>query len=208
MTDDQCLPGAEPGVTRLVSLDELEQLWQRQVGPFLANLRQTAVQLVDDLANRNGLAMLAQVRQTIAETIEATLKSQESTLWAQLRPALNEGTDALRQKTDTLLANLKQMIAATVIEVFRIHVPEYSRWAGQRIMDYFLASMLFGLALVLAAVGGVLGLEAAGFPRYATYLTSGGIALGAGLVFLKLRSSRWGGIAQVNGRQANGKAKT
>src|SRR5262249_33016430 len=124
MPDDHVMPEAPPAAesARLVSLDELEQLWQRQVGPFLANLKQTALQLIDDLSNRKDGPILARLRQTVTETLETAL-------WAQLKPALNEGGDALRQKADSMLAGIRQMIALTVIEVFRVHVPEYSRWA-------------------------------------------------------------------------------
>jgi hypothetical protein len=176
---------------RLLSLDDLEEAWQRQVGPFLQNVKQMTLQVIEDVGSKHGGPALAHFRQTLTDTLGAALKSQEAALWAQLKPALHEGGDALRQKTDLLLDNLKQFIATTVVEVFRIHVPEYSRWAGQRVLDYFLAGTLFCLAVVLICVGGILGLEAAGLPRYATYLLSGGAALGVGFIFLKLRSSQW-----------------
>ena len=101
----------------------------------------------------------------------------------------------VRRQSDGYLENLQQFIATTVVEVFRVHVPDYSRWAGQRVLDYVLAGTLFCLAAVLFCVGAILGLERAGFPPFATYLVSGGFALLAGLAFLKLRSQHWSGGA-------------
>ena len=159
--------------------------------PFLQQVKQMALEVIEEIGQKHGTPALAQLRQTLVETVGAVLKREEGSLLAQLKPAMVEGGDAVRQKTDSLLGDLKQFITTTVVEVFRVHVPEYSRWAGQRVLDHILAATLFCLAAVLVCVGGILGLERAGLPQYAVYLIGGSVALVAGLAFLKLRSRRW-----------------
>lgn len=187
------------GIPTLLSLSELEQIWQRQVGVFLQDMKQTTLKLVEDVSAKYGESALARVRQTLTDTMAAVFKSQEAALWAQLKPALSEGTEAMRQKADAMMANLKQVIAVTVGEVFRVHVPEYSRWAGQRVLDYFLAGTLFCLAVVLVGVGTVHGLLHVGLPPFVTYLVTGTGALVLGLVFLRVRARRWSATVSETG---------
>lgn len=176
-----------------MTLDDFEQAWQRQLAPCLQEVKKMTLELIEEVGRKHGGPGLAHVQQTLTATVTAALKTQESALWTELKPALLQGGEAVRQKTDGLVESFKQFIAMTVIEVFRVHVPDYSRWAGQRVLDYVLAGTLFCLAVVLICVGALLGLERAGFPLYATYLVTGGLALVAGLAFLKLRARHWGG---------------
>jgi hypothetical protein len=64
------------------------------------------------------------------------------------------------------------------------------------------ADTLFCLAAVLLCVGGVLGLQQAGLPPYATYLLGGSVALGAGWALLRLRAWDWAGRQVPPGKGA------
>jgi len=170
----------------LSEVPELEQALSRQMGPFLEQVKQMTLEVIDEVGRRHGTPLLAQVRQTLVETIAAVVKAEVPALVQQLQPSLREGGDALRKNADNLVLELKQAVTRTVIEVFQVHLPEYSRRAGQRVLAYLLAGTLFCVGAVLGSVGIILTLERAGLPGYATYLIGAGLALGVGLAFLKL----------------------
>jgi hypothetical protein len=105
----------------------------------------------------------------------------------QLRP----GGDAARRLAEGWIQELREFVNTTVRDLFEKRLPEYSRWAGQRVIDYVLVGILFAMAAVLVCVGGVLGLREAGVPPYMTYLVAGAVALVFGFWLLKLRSRSW-----------------
>ncbi|MBM4073881.1 MAG: hypothetical protein FJ271_33925 [Planctomycetes bacterium] len=170
---------------------DFAQALQQQMEPFLQRVKQVTLEVIDEVGKQHGNAMLTQLRQIVMETVGVILKAEATTLIDRLRPAMIEGSDAVRHNTEGLLADLKGFITRTVAETFREHVPEYSRWAGQRIIDYVLAGTLFGLASILLCLGGIFGLQQLGVQPYATYLAGGIGALGAGWLFLRLRSRKW-----------------
>jgi hypothetical protein len=177
---------------QILALNDLDQALNRQMEPFLQRMKQITLEVIDEVAQKHGSPLVAQLRQTLVETVGVIVRAQVPAILDQLRPSVREGGDTFRKNADSMAADLKQFISKTVVEVFREHVPTYSRWAGQRIIDYFLAGTLFCLAAVLLCVGTILGLEKAGLPAYLTYLVGGGVAVGVGAAFLKLRSRRWG----------------
>jgi hypothetical protein len=178
-------PAPRPGP--VATIGEIEQAWQRQMEPLLLQVKQVALEVIDDVGRKHGNPLLGQVRQTLVETVGVLLKAELPALLEQLKPAVREGGEAVRHNADSLIADLKQFITTTVVEVFRVHVPEYSRWVGRRMIDYIVATTLFCLAAVLGCVGLILGLERAGLPAYATYLIGGGVAAAAAIALLKLR---------------------
>jgi hypothetical protein len=167
------------------TVPEVEQAIQRQLGPFLQQVKQMTLEVIDEVGRKHANPLLAQLRQTLAETIAALLKAEVPALLNQLKPAVLEGSDAFQQKTDKRVKELKEFITRTVSDVFRVHVPEYSSRAGHRMMVYLLAGTLFCLGAVVGCVGMILGLERAGLPGYATYLVGGGVAVAAGVLLLR-----------------------
>lgn len=169
----------------------ISQALRQEMEPFLQRVKQVTLEVIDEVGRRHGDTLLVQLRQIVVETVGVMLKAEATTLLDRLKPAMIEGSDAVRQNTEGLLADLKSFITQTVAETFRVHVPEYSCWAGQRIIDYVLAGTLFGLAAILLCIGGIYGLQHLGLPPFATYLTGGLSALSAGWLFLKFRSRKW-----------------
>lgn len=180
-------------------LDDIERALQHQMGPFLKQVKQMTLEAIDEISQKHGSPLLAQLRQTLIETVGVMLKMEVTALLEQMKPAVREGGDAVRKNAAGLTEDLKQFITKTVVEVFQLHVPEYSRRAGQRAIDYFLSGTLFCLAAVLLCLGSILGLEEAGLAPFAAYLIGGGAALAAGFAFLKLRSRRKPGEGPADG---------
>jgi hypothetical protein len=179
----------------LATVEDLEQAVQRQAEPLLQRVKQMTLEVIDEVARKHGNPLAAELRKVLLETVGSVLRTEAAALVDRLRPALLDGGTAMRQNADTLLKDLDQVLRSTVGEVFQDHVPAYSRWAGQRVIDYFLAGTLFCLAAVLLCVGGILGLQQAGLPSFVTYLVGGGVALGVGVFLLRLRSRHWGSTA-------------
>lgn len=173
------------------SPETISQALRQEMEPFLQRLKQVTLEVIDEVGKRHGDTLLTQLRQIAVDTVGVMLKAEASTLLDRLKPAVIEGSNAVRQNTEGLLGDMKQFITRTVAETFHQHVPEYSRWAGQRIIDYVLAGTLFGLAAILLCLGGIFGLQQLGMPPFATYLTGGLGALTAGWLFLKFRSRKW-----------------
>jgi hypothetical protein len=200
MTDDLAnLPTLTPAAAlaapadRAAAVQDIEQAFQRQMEPLLQRLKLVTLDVIDEVGRKHGGPLLAQVRQAAAETTAVLLRAELAALVERVTPAVREGSAAVRRDADQLLGELKHFINQTVVEAFQVHVPEYSRWAGQRVLDYFLAGTLFCLAAVLLCVGGILALQWAGLPPFAAYLLGGGAALAAGVVLLNLRSQHWRG---------------
>lgn len=164
---------------------------RQEMEPFLQRVKQVTLEVIDEVGKRHGDSLLIQLRQIVVDTVGVMLKAEATTLLDRLKPALIEGSDAVRQNTEGLLADLKKFVSKTIAETFHQHVPEYSRWAGQRIIDYVLAGTLFGLAAIMLCIGAIFGLQQLGLPPFATYLTGGIGALTAGWLFLKFRSRKW-----------------
>jgi hypothetical protein len=178
--------------SQLATLPDVEQALQRQTGPFLQQVKQMTLEVIDEVGRKHGSPLLAELRQTLVEAVTTLLKAEVPALLAHLKPTMREGGDAVQQKLDSVLLDLKTFITKTVVDVFRLHVPEYSRWAGQRVIAYLMAGTLFCLAAVLGFVGLILGLERAGLPPYATDLVGCAVAVAAGVVLLKLHWLRPG----------------
>jgi hypothetical protein len=177
--------------TPLEALHDLEQAVERQLEPFLQRVKQRALEVIDEVGQKQGNPLVAQLRETLVETLAVLLRNELAARLDRLKPAWLEGTSTVRQNADSLLDDLKQLITQTAVALVRVHAPEYSRWAGQRLFDYVIASTLFCLAAVLLILGCVLGLEKIGMPPFATYILGGGVALAAGWTFLKVRSRKW-----------------
>jgi hypothetical protein len=188
----------------LAAVADIERAVERQMEPLLHRAKQITLEVIDEVAQKHGNPLVAQLRQALLETVGTLIRTEAAALVDRLRPALLDSTAVARQNADVLLADLRKLINETVVEVFRVHVPEYSRWVGQRVIDYLLAGTLFCLTAVLVCVGVILGLEKAGVPGYATYLVSGGVALAVGVALLKLRSRHWAKVGEGSGQTTPG----
>jgi hypothetical protein len=177
--------------SQLAALDYLEQAFQRQMEPFLERVKQMTLEIVDEVGQKHGNSLFVQVRGILLETVGGMLKTEVAARLDKLRPAIVEGSDAVRNSADHLLKDMKQFITKTVVDVFQIHVPNYSSRAGRRMIDYFLAGTLLCLAAVLLFVGGILGLKHFDMPDYLAYLIGGAGALAVGMIYLKVRARKW-----------------
>jgi hypothetical protein len=195
MTERQANPPTPPGPgpagsastpDQLAVIEAVEQALQRQTESLLQRAKELALEAVDEVGRKHGSPLLAELRQALAESTAALFRAEMAALADRLRPALYEGGNAVRRDADRLVGELKGSLAEAVTDVFRVQVPGYAQRAGRRVLDYLLASTLLSTGAVLACVGGVLGLEQAGLPEYAAYLSGGGVALAAGAAVLKL----------------------
>ena len=177
--------------SQLPALDDLEQAFQRQMEPFLQRVKQMTLEIVDEVGQKHGNPLFVQVRGILLETVGGILKTEVAAQLDKLRPAIADGSDTIRKSADNLLADMKQFITKTVVDVFQVHVPNYSSRAGRRMIDYFLAGTLLCLAAVLLFVGGILGLKHFGVDDYLAYLIGGAGALTVGMIYLKVRARKW-----------------
>jgi len=176
--------------SQLTGVDDLEQAFQRQMEPFLQRVKQMTLEIVDEVGQKHGNPLFVQVRGILLETVGGILKTEVAARLDKLRPAIVEGSDAVRNSADNLLKDMKQFITKTVVDVFQVHVPNYSSRAGRRMIDYFLAGTLLCLAAVFLFVGGVLGMRHFGMPEYLAYLIGGAGALTVGMIYLKVRARK------------------
>lgn len=181
----------EPNPAPLAAVNDLEQAFQRQMDPFLERVKQMTLEIVDEVGQKHGSPLVVQVREILVETVGGMLKTEVAARLDRLRPAFLEGSDAIRTTADHFLADMKLFITKTVVDVFQVHVPEYSSRAGRRVIDYFLAGTLLCLAAVLLIMGSILGLEDAGLPKYLAFLIGGGAALAVGMIYLRVRARKW-----------------
>jgi hypothetical protein len=177
--------------SQVPALDDLEQAFQRQMEPFLQRVKQVTLEIVDEVGQKHGNPLFVQVRGILLETVGGILKTEVAARLDKLRPAIVEGSDAVRNSADNLLKDMKEFITKTVVDVFQVHVPNYSSRAGRRMIDYFLAGTLLCLAAVLLFVGGILGLKHFGVDDYLAYLIGGAGALTVGMIYLKVRARKW-----------------
>jgi hypothetical protein len=185
--------------SQLPALDDLEQAFQRQMEPFLQRVKQMTLEIVDEVGQKHGNPLFVQVRGILLETVGGILKTEVAARLDKLRPAIADGSDTIRKSADNLLADMKQFITKTVVDVFQVHVPNYSSRAGRRMIDYFLAGTLLCLAAVLLFVGGILGLKHFGVDDYLAYLIGGAGALSVGMIYLKVRARKWRSQGQDSG---------
>ena len=185
--------------SQLPALDDLEQAFQRQMEPFLQRVKQVTLEIVDEVGQKHGNPLFVQVRGILLETVGGILKTEVAARLDKLRPAIADGSDTIRKSADNLLADMKQFITKTVVDVFQVHVPNYSSRAGRRMIDYFLAGTLLCLAAVLLFVGGILGLKHFGVDDYLAYLIGGAGALSVGMIYLKVRARKWRSQGQDSG---------
>jgi len=178
---------APDGTGSSSAVAEFERVLLRNAEPFLEKTKQAVLNAIEEAARKHGAGLVTEMRQTLKTAVDELVKAHIEKMVEQLRP----GGDTARRLAEDWLQELREFINTTVRELFEKRLPEYSRWAGQRMIDYVLAGTLFAMAAVLVCVGGTLGLKEAGVPPYATYLVGGAVALGCGFGLFKLRSRRW-----------------
>jgi len=188
----------------LAAVNDLEQAFQRQMEPFLERVKQMTLEIVDEVGQKHGNPLFVQIREILVETVGGLLKTEVAARLDRLRPTVLEGSDSLRKIAHDFVEDMKQFITKTVIDVFQVYVPEYSSRAGRRVIDYFLAGTLLCLAAVLLVMGCILGLEEAGLPKYVDFLIGGGVALGVGMIYLRVRGRKW----RAQGRNSEKKDST
>jgi hypothetical protein len=175
------------GTGSSATVAEFERALQRNAEPFLAKTKQVVLDAIEEAARKYGAGLVTEMRQTLKAAVDDLVKAHIEKMVEQLRP----GGDAARRLAEGWLQELREFVNTTVRDLFEKRLPEYSRWAGQRMIDYVLAGVLFAIAAVLVCVGGVLGLREAGVPPYMTYLVGGAVVLVFGYWLLKLRSRSW-----------------
>src|SRR5262245_15279779 len=172
------------------ALTDLDRAIERHLDPVLQRVKHLTLEVIEEIGRKHGAPMLGEVRRAVVETVGTVIKTEIPLLVEKLKPAIAAGAEIVRKE---LVQDVSQLIANTAADVFQKKVPEYSRSIGLRLIDYLMAGTLFVLSAVLLSIGLILGLEWFGVPKYATYLTSGGLAVVLGWVFLRLRARRWGG---------------
>src|SRR5438874_3422427 len=146
------------GTGSWAAVAEFERALQRNVEPFLEKAKQAVLDAVEAAVRKHGAGIVTELRQTLKAAVDELVRSHIEKLVEQLRP----GGDAARRLAEGWLKELREFADTTVRDLFEKRLPEYSRWAGQRVIDYVLVGVLFAMAAVLVCVGGVLGLREAG----------------------------------------------
>jgi hypothetical protein len=183
--DSDTRPVAPPDATGSPGA-ESESAPPQNAETFLERTKQAILTAIEETIRRHGGALLAEVRQTLQAAVEGLVAAQVEKMVEQLKP----GGDTARRVAEGWLRELREFADATVGDLFDQRVPEYSRRAGQWVIDYALAGSLFAIAAVLLFVGGILALHELGVPAYAATLACGVVALGFGYWLLRSRARR------------------
>lgn len=180
-------PAPKDGTARPGDVGDIEAALQRNVEPLLDKLKQAVKQAalgaVEEVVKKYGTGLAGEVRQTLRSAVDELVKAQVGRLVQELMPT----GDTARRLADGLHNELREFANTTLRDLFEKRLPEYSRWAGRSVIDYALAWFLLAVAAVLLFAGGVMALQQAGVPPYATFLIGGVAALGFGFVLLKAR---------------------
>jgi hypothetical protein len=158
-------------------------LWASIAEPLIERTKQAVHNAVEEAVREYGTGMVAEARQKLKAAVDGLVAVQVEKLVQQLGP----GSDAAKRATEGWLRDLREFANTTLADLFEKRVPEYSRWAGQRVLDYALVGILFAVAVVLLFAGGILGLHELGLPPYATFLIGGVVALAFGFWMLRMR---------------------
>ena len=184
-TNAQAAPQDDSGSSEVAA--ELERSIQRNAEPFLERMKQAILGAAEEAARKYGAALVAELRQTLQGAVNDLVATHVEKLVEQLRP----GGETARRVAEGMLRDLREFINTTVRDLIAQQVPEYSRWAGRRVVDYAVTGVLFVVAAILLCVGGILALEEAGVPLYPVYLVAGSVALVIGFGLFMFRSQRW-----------------
>jgi hypothetical protein len=169
--------------TRPVAPPEGTGLWASIAQPLIERTKQAVRNAVEEAVREYGGGMVAEARQKLKAAVDGLVAAQVEKLVQQLGP----GGDAAPRLAEGWLRDLREFANTTLTDLFEKRVPEYSRWAGQRVLDYALVGILFAVAVVLLFAGGILGLRELGLPPYATFLIGGIVALAFGFWLLRMR---------------------
>jgi hypothetical protein len=161
-------------------------LWASIAQPLIERTKQAVRNAVEDAVREYGGGLVADARQTLKAAVDGLVAAQLDKLLEQLRP----GGDAARQIAESSLREVREFANTTLADLFEHRVPEYSRWAGQRIIDHALVGVLFVIGVALLFAGGILGLRELGMPPYATFLIGGIVALAFGFWLLRTQPRR------------------
>jgi hypothetical protein len=160
---------------------DVDQIIQRHLEPLLKRIKQSTLEVIEELGQKHGNRMLGELKQTVIDTVKSQVVDQ-------LRPLVTQGGDTAKQKADSLLLDFQQFIKGTVAEVFQKHVPQYSAVLGQRVLDYVVAGILLGMGAVMGCVGALLSLDRIGVPTYMSFLVISAVSLAGGFALLRLRA--------------------
>jgi hypothetical protein len=177
------------GMERLL-LSTASRVLHEETDLLIVRTREMLAQVVDDLVQRHAAPLVAQLRLALRQTLEEVVRGQMEPLLERARQSMQDSAQFAAVFADAVVARLKVTLAGPAGDFLRDELPRYAHWAGRRSLDYALAAILFCLAAVFLLIGTVLGLQAAGVEPFATYLVSGMVALGGGLVFLRLSSRK------------------
>jgi hypothetical protein len=162
--------------------ETLEDIRQRQLESVLGQLKGAALGILEEARQKHVGPLVAQAQEVMSEL----LRRQVEQIAERARLEVRDSSDFFQEHAELFADKLRAAVAEPVERALRVHVPEYARRAGDRVLDYALAATLFCLAAVLLSVGVVQGLQHFGLPAYLSELLGGLGALGAGVLFLRL----------------------
>ena len=177
----------------------MEEILQRQMKPFLDHTRQMLLDSIAVVMRTHADSLLARLKGVSLDLVEELLRLRIEPFLGRGKQIVLDGlenAEFVQKYVDSLVAGLKKMTLETVLEVVQVQIPGYWHRFGMRVVDYALAGTLSCLAAIFLFMGGILGLERAGLPAYATYL------LGGGSRASRLSSSSNGGIGRVENRSS------
>ncbi len=177
--------------TQRTVLESVEAILKRQMQPFLDHARQTILDSLDVVVHKHADTLLSRLKGVSLDLVEEILKRQLEPFLGRAKQMAVDGLENagfVQKYVDSLTAGLKKITLETMTEVVRGQVPDVARRFGRRVVASAAVVTLSCLAGVFLLVGGVLGLQAAGLPPYATYLIGAAVAAGAAWALSHWRS--------------------
>jgi hypothetical protein len=198
--------------THRAVLGNMEELLKRQLEPLFLQARQTLRDGFQEVVDTHAEALLLRLKQVTLETAGDLLNKEVEPFLERTRQMVLNGLthpELVEKTVDRAVQRLRTFVIKAVQEVERGQLPEQARRFGRRVVDYAVGVVLLCLAVVLLLLGGVLGLQQAGVPTYATYLAGGLGAAVAAFFLFKIHSRNQGPSsalpAGISNQEAEGK---
>lgn len=171
---------------RQMLTDAIRELRTQDLEPLLAESGAMLARVSDEIIRTHAAPLFTQMSASLRQALEEGLQRQMQPVLAQAREHMKESADLAAQFADATVRRLQVTVGQPAGQFVRRELPGYAHWTGRRLLDYGLATTFLCLAAIFLMVGGVLALQHAGVPNFATFLIGGLVALGGGLVFLRV----------------------